>query len=110
MVLFDVNNYFLIWQESNGAVNGQLISISGNLVVSYFTIATNTSYEYTSVKLSFGDTTSLVVFVKNDTFLYGQRVLRSGNLIGPQIQISNNHASETAIAYDGTNWLVTWVY
>jgi len=54
--------------------------------------------------------TSLVVFVKNDTFLYGQRVLRSGNLIGPQIQISNNHASETAIAYDGTNWLVTWVY
>jgi hypothetical protein len=51
----------------------------------------------------------MVAFVKND-MLYGQRVGKSGNLVGSGLQISNNLARrDIAIAFDGTNYLVVWV-
>jgi len=108
-VVFDGTNYLMVWIEFNGDFNGQFISTSGNLVGTYFTIATNAHLTRAGFGLCFGDTTYLAVFVKNDTCLYGQRVSRSGNLIGGQIQISNNFAREISIAYDGTNYLVAWV-
>jgi len=105
-VAFDETNYFLIWRESNGDINGQFISTSGNLVGTYFTIGTNASE---LSPLCFADSTYLALFVKNDTCLYGQRVSKSGDLLGGQIQISNNYARSVSLAYDGTNYLVAWV-
>ena len=110
IVGFDGTNYFMVWKEFNGDVNGQFISTSGNLVGTYFTIGTNVTMEHSDVYgLCFGDTTYLVIFVKTDSLLYGQMVSKSGNLIGGQIQISSNYAREISLAYDGTNYLVTWV-
>lgn len=108
-VASDMTNYLMVWREFNGDFNGQFISTSGNLVGTYFTIATNTHLIRPSFGLIFGDTTYLTGFVKADTFLYGQLVSKSGNLIGGQIEISNNFARDISVAYDGTNYLVAWV-
>lgn len=108
--VFDGTNYFLVWCEFNGNLKGQFINTSGTLVGSSVTISTNVSVERPGPSaIVFGDTAFLVVFTKTDDFLYGQRVSRSGNLIGSQIQISSNHARGVSLAYDGTNYLATWV-
>lgn len=107
--VFDGTNYFLVWREFSRNLKGQFINTSGNLVGSSFTISTSLSLKQESFGLVLGDNSFLVVFTKTDDFLYGQLVSRSGNLIGSQIKISSNHARETSLAYDGTNFLVTWV-
>ncbi len=110
VVVFDGANYLLAWKENTGDINGQFINETGNLVGSYFTIATNTSTEGPwSGGMAFNDTTYFGVFAKADTHLYGQRISKSGVLIGGQIQISNNHARDISLAYDGTNYLAAWV-
>lgn len=61
--------------------------------------------------LTFQDTTYLLTYCKggNHTdYLYGQRIGRSGSLVGGPIQISAGYAREVAFAFDGTNYLVTW--
>lgn len=108
--VFDGTNYFLIWREFNGNLNGQFLNTSGALVGSSLTIATNVSLERMgSYGIVLADTVFLVVFTKTDDILYGQIVGRSGSLIGGQIQISNNYAREVSLAYDNANFLVTWV-
>ncbi|MCX5752258.1 MAG: T9SS type A sorting domain-containing protein [Candidatus Krumholzibacteria bacterium] len=111
-VAFDGSNYLLIWMEGNGDVEGQFVSSSGGLVGTPFAIATSASYERAAYSIAFGDSDYLVVFaagVEHKEYLYGQRVSKSGTLIGSKIQISGNYARENAIAFDGTNYLVTWV-
>ena len=56
-----------------------------------------------------GDTAYIVAYIKADTFLYGQMVSKSGNLIGGAVRISNNHARDFSGAFDGTNFLAAWV-
>jgi len=107
-VAFDGSNYLLVWRENTGNLKGRFIDPSGNLVGASFTIATNSSTEFTgSYGITFGDTTYLVVFVKSNNNLYGQWVNKTGQLVGNQIQISGN-AVEVAIAFDGSNYLVAW--
>ncbi|MEO0141752.1 MAG: T9SS type A sorting domain-containing protein [candidate division WOR-3 bacterium] len=108
VVASDMTNYLLIWEEFNYNLNGQFISTPGNLVGSVFTIATNLSSDFGPGRYSlcFGDTAYLAIFVRTDTFLYGQRISKSGSLIGSQIQISNNKARENAIAFDGNRYLL----
>ncbi len=124
MVAFDGTNYLFVWTDifprlaggdTNGIGNlyGQFISPSGNLVGTMFTFVTGANIKFGQGRggITFNDTTYLLTYCKggNHTdYLYGQRVSRSGNLIGGPIQISGSYARETAIAFDGTNYLVAW--
>lgn len=108
--IFDETNYLLVWREFTGDFNGQFIDTSGGMVGPFFTIATGVATGRPgSSGIALSDTTFLAVFVKNDGHLYGQRLNRSGVLLGGQIQISGNHAREISLAYDGANYLVVWV-
>jgi uncharacterized protein (TIGR02145 family) len=78
-----------------------------------FTIATGVNAKWgRGEAIAFNDTSYFVTFLKGGDhtgYLYGQRISRSGTLIGSPIQISSNYARETHLAYDGTNYLVAWI-
>lgn len=124
LVAFDGTNYLIAWTDSfpmfaggdtngTGNVYGQFISTSGNLVGTTFTIATSANIKFGKGRggIAFNDTTYLLTYLKGGNhidYLYGQRISKSGNLIGSPIQISSNYAREHAIAFDGINYLVAW--
>lgn len=110
MPVFDGTNYLLIWVGLEGTLRGQRMSTAGNLIGSSFPIATGINTTRTApYGIAMGDTTSLVVYLKNDNYVWGQRVGRFGNLIGTPVQISGNLARDFSIAFDGSNYLVVWV-
>ncbi|MDQ7798690.1 MAG: T9SS type A sorting domain-containing protein [Candidatus Edwardsbacteria bacterium] len=124
LVAFDGINYLIAWTDSfpmfaggdtngTGNIYGQFISTSGSLVGTTFTIASSVNIKFGKGRggLAFNDTTYLLTYLKGGNhidYLYGQRINRSGNLIGSPIQISSNYAREHAIAFDGINYLVAW--
>jgi hypothetical protein len=121
---FDGTNYLMVWTDPYpmfvfndtdgiGNIYGQFISTSGNLVGTTFTIASAVNRKFGQGRggLTFNDTTYLVTFLKGGNhidYIYGQRISRSGTLIGSPIQISSHYAREQGIAFDGTNYLVAW--
>ena len=121
---FDGINYLVVWTDSFprfaggdtngiGDVYGQFVSTSGNLVGTTFTFVTDVNRKFGQGRgsLTFQDTTYLLTYLKGGVHidhLYGQRISRSGNLIGSPIQISSGYARECAIAFDGTNYLMAW--
>jgi len=111
VVAFDGSNYILVWRENNGNLKGRFINPSGNLVGSVFTIATDASTGPDVYYMTYSDSSYLVVFIKNNEYdyLYGQRISRTGTLLGGQIKISSNYARELSLAYDGVNYLVAWI-
>lgn len=108
LMAFDGTNYLVVWTEyySNNDICGQFIDISGNLVGSNFSIATDVDEKGA---IAFGNNFYLVAFLKNN-HLYGQRVSQSGELLGSTVQISSNLVRQDfLIAFDGVNFLVVWV-
>ena len=107
LVAFDKSNYLMVWSDNANNVYGQFINTSGNLIGTAFVIAAGATIGERGGCIAFGDTTYMVVWIKNE-ILYGQRVGKSGNLIGTATQITSHKAREDAIAFDGTNYLVVW--
>jgi hypothetical protein len=109
-VAFDGTNYLMVWGDDanypNSDVYWQFINTSGNLVGAAFPIVASSNGEDCD-GMAFGDTAYLVTFSIDDA-LYGQRLSKAGNLIGGAIQISSNAVRHSAIAFDGTNFLVVW--
>jgi len=119
---FDGTNYLVVWKGYNWnpftqephdttSIFGQFISPSGNLTGPSFTIATGTDNKH-SGNLIFNDTTYLITYLKGGkhvNYLYGQRISKTGAMIGAPVKISENYAREAAIEFDGTNFLVAWV-
>ncbi len=124
LLAFDGSNYLAVWTDifprmaggdTNGIGNiyGQFIDPAGTLVGSSFTLATGVNIKFGQGRggLTFEDTTYLLTYCKggNHTdYLYGQRISRSGGLLGGPMQISAGYAREVAFAFDGTNYLVAW--
>lgn len=124
MIAFDGTNYLVTWTDpfpmmasgdtsGIGDIYGQFISTSGHLVGSAFTFVTGANIRFGKGRgeISFHDTTYFLTYLKGGKradYLYGQRISRSGNLLGSPIQISTGLAREFAVAFDGTNYLLAW--
>jgi hypothetical protein len=124
IVAFDGSNYLAVWSDvfprmasgdTNGIGNvyGQFISPAGTLVGSSFTLVTGVNIKFAQGRggLTYQDTTYLLTYCKGGNHIdhvYGQRIRRTGSLLGSPIQISESYGREVAVGFDGTNYLVAW--
>ncbi len=123
LVVFDGTNYLMVWSDvfptfAGGDVNGtgnlygRFISTSGTVLGTRFTIETGVNIKQERRTLIYKDTTFLLTYEKGVDFhtdyIYGQRISRSGTLVGSPVQISTAFAREHSISFDGTNYLVAW--
>jgi len=112
---FDGTNFALIWLDDATApanqVYGQRISPSGSVVGSAFRIGPSSGGQELSGG-AVGDTNYLIVWRCDEdagvcTGLRGQLVSFAGERLGPVVTISDA-GGDTAVAFDGTNYLVVW--
>ena len=125
-VAFDGTNYLVVWGDAfpifndsdsygTGDLHARFVSTSGEPVGAAFVMAENINLKFSTGRglVTFRDSTYLIMYEKGGNhidYLYGRRINRSGALVGNEFQISNTYARETAMEFDGTNYLVTWVY
>lgn len=109
LLAFDGTNYLVVWSNlSKSTVFGQFINTSGSLTGTQFVIADNATISPPKGGcIAFGGSTYMVVYKKNN-INYGQCIDKSGNLVGSATQISENETGDNKMAFDGTNYLVTW--
>ncbi|MEC4684471.1 MAG: fibronectin type III domain-containing protein [Nitrospirota bacterium] len=120
-VAFDGTNFLVVWTETAGAssnyeVKGQFISSTGELVGTEFSINASTYLSDNPLTLAFDGTNYLVVWMdevgSGEWDIFGQLVDKSGNHIGnviPVITAPGHQGLQPSIAFDGTNYLVTWI-
>lgn len=117
LVAFDGTNYLFLWSEAKQIFNpdktmgdtifGQFISPSGTLVGNRFLVATNASISNPKGGcIDFNNGVYMVVFKQND-LNYALTISPSG-IISTPIQLSSITTGDNAMAFDGTNYLVTW--
>ncbi len=118
---YDGTNYLVTW-SSNGqdgsyyGVYGQLISTSGAKVGSEFRINTHTASDQHNSALACDGTNYLVTWMSNNQDgnnygIYGQMIGTNGAKVGSEFRVNTYTASWQefpALAYNGTNYLVTW--
>ena len=114
---FDGTNYLFLWSGAKQVFNpdktmgdtifGQFISPSGTLVGNRFLVATNASISNPKGGcIDFNNGVYMVVFKQND-LNYALTISPSG-IISTPIQLSSITAGDNSMAFDGTNYLVTW--
>jgi hypothetical protein len=123
VVAFDGTNYLMVWTDTipmftsnniytTGTMYGQFISTTGSMVGTTFTIASGMNIRAGGrTTISYKDTCYFITYLKggdHTDYLYGQRIGRSGNIVGSPIQISSHYVREHDIAFDGTNYLLAW--
>ncbi|MBI4744969.1 MAG: hypothetical protein HY786_00115 [Deltaproteobacteria bacterium] len=118
-VAFDGTNYLVVWNEdvNDTDVNGKFINKSGTAVSAEFVVNANSYYSDNSLSIAFDGTNYLVVWPdevgghgSGEWDLLGQIVAPSGSLSGGVINVSAATGPQLlpTIAFDGTNYLVTW--
>lgn len=106
---FDGTNYLLAWATNTKDIVGQFLSPNGSLVGSQFTIATNVEdIETTALVMAYNAGSYLICYLRG--FVFGQRVGTNGALLGSEFQISTSLARELSMAFDGTNYLISYVH
>ena len=110
-------NALLTWSDSRTAdIIGARVSAGSALTVldpSGFTVSRSANSE-TNPAVAFDGTNYLVVWQDNRGSgfdLYGVRVSASGSVLDPAgfaISSANGHQRNPAVAFDGTNYLVSW--
>ena len=110
--VFDGTRFLVYWVDGNGLVKGRLAPLFGDMTPE-FPIATSAPDDYPLISVAWDGTHYLFVWAKpvaGGRELLGQRVGSSGNLVGAPTTIAS--ASAVAffpfLAFDGTNFLVTW--
>lgn len=112
---FDGSRFLVVWVDAtnNYEVKGRFVGTTGTLGTE-FTINASPEFSHNPLTVAFDGTNYLVVWsdkaggITQD--LYAQLVNTSGNLVGDVITISiaTGEQGLPSIAFDGTNYLVTW--
>ncbi len=118
---YDGTNYLVTWYgwatgDSNSGIYGQIISKSGEKVGSEFHINTYTTSNQQYSSLAFDGANYLVTWSSfgqdtSDYGIYGQVIGKNGAKVGSEFRINTYTTSGqtcSSLAYDGTNYLVTW--
>jgi hypothetical protein len=108
--VFDGTKYFLLWRDLSSNLQGQFLSTAGALVGTAFTVASGVAMDQKHTPgVVVGDTIIFAAYVKNDGYLYTQRILKTGSLLGNEIQVTSSATRDFSVAFDGTNFLLAWV-
>ncbi|MGB3479289.1 MAG: T9SS type A sorting domain-containing protein [bacterium] len=104
IVAFDAINYLVVYRSSG--LSGKRITPTG-VVIDGFSISAMGGYH---PSIAFGDMYYLVMWVYEDD-IWAARVTPSGVVLdtaGIPISVSENNADFPAVAFDGTDYVVTW--
>jgi hypothetical protein len=117
---FDGTNYLVVWQDyrsGNYDIYGARVTQAGVLLDSANIAVSTAPYYQCSPAVAFDGTNYLVVWQDNRSGnydIYGARVTPAGVVLdgGPSggiaISTAANAQCSTAVAFDGTNYLVVW--
>lgn len=118
-VTFDGTNYFVVWSDERGSsldIYGARINQSGIVIDTQGIAISTASYSQHSPSVVFGGTNFLVAWGDERSgfpypHIYGARVNQSGVVLdtsGFVIAMAGQWQDEPSVAFDGTNYFVTW--
>ncbi len=117
---FDGTNYLVAWKQETSSpapsICARRVSAAGVPLDADSIVLSSSALEYSWPELAFGGENYLVVWADvrggiSGPDVYGARVSRTGQVLDPDgIAISAGHGLQrpTGVAFDGTNYLVTW--
>jgi len=115
-IAFDRANYLVVWvekiPETDISIYGQLVSEQGALVGTKFLIDGSSYPSDNPVAICFDGSRYMVAFheeINNEFHLFARFVTTSGT-VAERITISDAAGTQhfPSIAFDGTNYLITW--
>lgn len=119
-VAFDGTNFFVVWTEDqfDTEIRGRFVSPAGALVGSEIVVNNSAAPSDNPKSVTFDGTNYMVVWSdeaggagSGEWNVLGQRVSPAGALIGPTpITVTSEPGAQiaTGVAFDGTNYLVSW--
>ncbi len=116
---FDGNNFFVVWEdhrrsEEDGDIYGARVTRNGTVLDPQGVILSYGTYEHWWPASAYDGSNYFVVWTdtRNDSDdIYGARVGPDGTVLDPQgipISTAPHWQDCPAVAFDGTNYLVTW--
>lgn len=118
-VAFDGSNFFVVWTEDQNdyEIRGRFVSPAG-VAGMELSVNASTAPSDNPKSVTFDGTNYLVIWsdevsgVGTYTWdVFGQRVSAAGSLVGGVITVTNEAGPQmgTTVAFDGTNYLATWI-